>query len=294
MKTKFFEKISYVKWCFLLPTLIFLMAMAIFPLIWSLSLSFFRWKAAAALPKTFLGFLNYYQIFFKDARFWNSLRFTIMYAVIGVSIELFLGMGLANLLNGKIKFRNFFRILFLLPMASPPIAVAFIWRMLFHPDQGVINKILNMSFGIVPIKWLTSAKVAPFSLIIVDIWEWTPFMFLALLAALQSLPTEIYDAASVDGASKRQAFLHITFPLLLPIVTTLVLLRGIDSFKLFDLVFGITGGGPGISTESLSYYIYSVGLSYFDVGYACSLSWVFLLLTLAISMFLINRLRKRI
>jgi len=270
------------------------MAMAIFPLIWSLSLSFFRWKAAAALPKTFIGLHNYYQIFFKDIRFWNALRFTLMYVGIGVSVELFLGMGLANLLNEKIKFRNFFRILFLLPMASPPIAVAFVWRMLFHPDEGVINKILGMSFGITPIKWLTSAKIAPFSLIIVDIWEWTPFMFLALLAALQALPTEIYDAAYVDGASKRQAFFHITFPLLLPIITTLVLLRGIDSFKLFDLVFGITGGGPGMSTESLSYYVYTVGLSYFDVGYACSLSWVFLILTLAISMFLINSLRKRI
>jgi multiple sugar transport system permease protein len=154
-------------------------------------------------------------------------------------------------------------------------------------------KMMN-NLGLNMVRWLTDANLTPFVLMTVDIWEWTPFMFLGLLAAFQALPVELYDAAQVDGASRFQTFRFITFPLLLPIMITLTLLRAIDAFKLFELVFGITGGGPGTSTESLSYYIYTVGFQYFDLGYACSLSWVFLGIVLFISNFLLQRLRKEV
>ncbi|MBA7679402.1 Melibiose/raffinose/stachyose import permease protein MelD [subsurface metagenome] len=180
-----------------------------------------------------------------------------------------------------------------MPMAAPPIAVAYLWRMLLHPDAGPINQILN-KLGLPSVAWTTKAIIAPFSLVMCDVWQWTPFMLIVILAALQSLPREIYDAAAIDGASKRQVFMYVTLPLLMPIMVTLLLLRGIDAFKLFELVFGITGGGPGGSTESLSFYIYHVGLSYFNMGYACSLSWVFLLIVLGIAVFLLRQMRKRI
>ncbi|MGQ9473921.1 MAG: carbohydrate ABC transporter permease, partial [Candidatus Caldatribacteriaceae bacterium] len=270
-----------------------LMLMAIFPLIWSLSLSFQRWKAATASPRVFIGLKNFYNIFFSDPRFWNSLRFTVFYVFVVVTVELFLGLLLAYILNEQIRFRNFFRVVFLFPMAAPPIGVAFLWRMLLNPDAGIVVKIMN-GLGMNVVRWLTDAKLTPFVLMSVDIWEWTPFMFLGLLAAFQSLPMELYDAAQVDGASRFQTFRFITFPLLFPIMITLVLLRAIDAFKLFELVFGITGGGPGTSTESLSYYIYTVGFQYFDLGYACSLSWVFLGIVLLISNFLLRRLRKEV
>lgn len=282
-----------VKFGFLSPGLLYLMAMAVFPLVWSLTLSFYRWKAATAAPRTFVGFGNFLSIFFRDPRFWNSLRFTVLYVAIVVSIELSLGLLLAYILSERIRFRNFFRVLFLLPMAAPPIAVAFMWRMLLNPDAGIVVKILN-ALGFNMVRWLTDARFAPFVLMAVDIWEWTPFMFLGLLAAMQSLPVALYDAAQVDGASRGQAFWFITFPLLLPIMVTLILLRAIDAFKLFELVFGITGGGPGTSTESLSYYIYTVGFQYFDLGYACALSWVFLLIVLIMANFLLQRLRRGI
>ncbi len=269
------------------------MAMAVFPLIWSLTLSFHRWKAATAAPRVFVGFENFWNIFFRDPRFWNSLRFTALYVALVVSIELTLGLLLAYILSERIRFRNFFRVLFLLPMAAPPIAVAFMWRMLLNPDAGIIVKILN-ALGVNMVRWLTDARFTPFVLMAVDIWEWTPFMFLGLLAAMQSLPISLYDAAQVDGASRGQIFWFVTFPLLLPIMVTLVLLRAIDAFKLFELVFGITGGGPGTSTESLSYYIYTVGFQYFDLGYACALSWVFLCIVLIMANFLLQRLRKEI
>ncbi|MEI6157854.1 MAG: sugar ABC transporter permease, partial [Atribacterota bacterium] len=133
---------------------------------------------------------------------------------------------------------------------------------------------------------------APYMLMIIDVWEWTPFMFMGLLAAMQAFPPELYDAAAVDGASGWKTFWYITLPLLQPIIITLSLLRVIDSFKLFEIVFGVTSGGPGSSTESLSFYTYTVGFSYFNLGYACALSWVFLVIILAISNVVLNRFRK--
>jgi multiple sugar transport system permease protein len=287
------ERTRFIKVGFLAPGLLYLMIMAVFPLIWSLSLSFQRWKAATASPRVFVGLRNFFTIFFDDPRFWNSLRFTVFYVFIVVTVELFLGLLLAYILNERIRFRNFFRVVFMFPMAAPPIGVAFMWRMLLNPDAGIMVKMMN-NLGLNMVRWLTDANLTPFVLMTVDIWEWTPFMFLGLLAAFQALPVELYDAAQVDGASRFQTFRFITFPLLLPIMITLTLLRAIDAFKLFELVFGITGGGPGTSTESLSYYIYTVGFQYFDLGYACSLSWVFLGIVLFISNFLLQRLRKEV
>jgi len=265
--------------------------MVIFPMIWSLRLSFFNWHAATGTEMRFVGLKNFYTVFVKDERFWADLTFTLFYVGAVVVIELLLGLGLASLLNRKFRFRNFFRIIFLLPMTAPPITVAALWRMFLQPDEGVINKFL-VTMGLPLVKWVTDPSIARISLVMVDVWQWTPFMFLALLAGLQSMPQDIYEAAAVDGASRGQIFLHITLPLLFPIITTLVLLRAIDAFKLFELVYGITGGGPAGKTESLSYYIYLRGLSYFDIGYASALSWVFLLIVLGISISVLKSLRR--
>lgn len=279
-----------VKWYFILPAIIFFIIMIIFPMTWALRLSFFNWHAILGPKMNFIGLGNFYDIL-KDERFWEDLAFTLFYVGMVVIIELFLGLGLASLLNRKFRFRNFFRIIYLLPMTAPPIAVAALWRMFLQPDLGVINKLL-VAVGLPLVKWTTDPGIARISLVIVDVWQWTPFMLLALLAALQSMPQEIYDAAVVDGASPGQTFLHITLPLLSPIITTLILLRAIDAFKLFEYTYGITGGGPAGKTESLSYYIYLRGLSYFDMGYASALSWVFLLIVLGICLFVLKIMRR--
>jgi multiple sugar transport system permease protein len=280
------------KWGFLLPCLAFMMLMAVFPLVWSLSLSFTKWLGTIMARPQWNGLKNFRDILFNDPRFWADFLFTIRFVALAVLLELSIGLGLAHLLHEPFRGRGFFRVLFLIPMACPPIAVAFIWKMMVHPDVGVINSMIT-SVGLARVKWTTSTVVAPFTIVMVDVWEWTPFMFLALLAAYQALPEEIYQAAAVDGASKGQMFRRITLPLISPLILTISLIRIIDAFKLFELVFGITSAGPANSTEALSFYIYLTGIKWFDLGKGAAMSWIFLLILLSISMFLLSRFRRR-
>ena len=280
-----------VKWAFLLPALVYLMLMAILPLVWTLSLSLTKWHANIMPSPKWVGLDNYKYFLFENPRFWRDLGFTSMYVGISVTGELILGLILAFLLSHKFKGRNFFRVIYLIPMACPPIAVAFLWRMMLHPDIGIINTMLKF-IGLSAVKWTTSANMAPFTIIMVDIWEWTPFMFLALLAAIQSLPTELYQAAAVDGSNSWQMFTKITLPLVTPVIVTISLIRAIDAFKLFELVFGITGAGPGSATESLSFYIYVIGMKWFKLGRGSAASWLFLIILLILALVLISRFKK--
>jgi multiple sugar transport system permease protein len=281
-----------VKWAFLLPALIYLMLMAILPLIWTLTLSLTKWHANIMPKPQWVGLDNFKYFLFEDRRFWNDLGFTSMYVGISVAGELILGLILATLLSQKFRGKNFFRVVYLIPMACPPIAVAFLWRMMLHPDIGIINTILQ-TIGLSGVKWTTSAKVAPFTIIMVDIWEWTPFMFLALLAAFQALPMELYQAAAVDGANSFQMFVRITLPLIAPVIVTISLIRVIDAFKLFELVFGITGAGPGSATESLAFYVYVIGMKWFKLGSGSAVSWLFLIILLIFAIILISRFKQK-
>jgi len=281
-----------VKWAFLLPALIYLMLMAILPLIWTLTLSLTKWHANIMPKPQWVGLDNFKYFLFQDRRFWNALRFTSRYVGISVTGELILGLMLATLLSQKFRGKNFLRVVYLIPMACPPIAVAFLWRMMLHPDIGVVNTILQ-SVGLSGVKWTTSPKVAPFTIIMVDIWEWTPFMFLALLAAFQALPIELYQAAAVDGANSFQMFVKITLPLIAPVIVTISLIRVIDAFKLFELVFGITGAGPGSATESLAFYVYVIGMKWFKLGRGSAVSWLFLIILLIFALILISRFKQK-
>jgi multiple sugar transport system permease protein len=285
------DKKKSIKWAFLLPALGYLALMAILPLVWTLTLSLMKWHANTMPSPKWVGLDNFKYFLFENPRFWADLRFTAMYVGIGVTVELALGLMLAALLSQKFYGKNFFRVVYLIPMACPPIAVAFLWRMMLHPDIGVFNSILKY-IGLQGVKWTTDARIAPFTIIMVDVWEWTPFMFLALLAAFQALPMELYQAAAVDGANGWQMFTHITLPLITPVIVTISLIRAIDAFKLFELVFGITGGGPGGATESLSYYAYLIGMKWFKLGRGSSISWIFLVILLLLAITLISRFKK--
>ncbi len=280
-----------VKWAFLLPALVYLMLMAIFPLVWTLALSLTKWHANIMPSPKWVGLDNYKYFLFENPRFWHDLWFTLRYVGISVVVELIIGLILAWLLSQKFRGKSFFRVIYLIPMACPPIAVAFLWRMMLHPDIGVLNSILKF-IGFNGIKWTTDSTIAPFTLMMVDIWEWTPFMFLALLAAFQSLPVELYQAAAVDGANSWQMFRNITLPLITPVIVTISLIRAIDAFKLFELVFGITGAGPGGSTESLSFYTYLIGMKWFKLGRGSAISWLFVIILLILAMILISRFKR--
>lgn len=290
---KYAYRKDIIKWFFLLPCLAYLIVMAIFPLTWSLRLSFTKWLATIMENPEWTGLTNFRDILFKDPRFWSAFWFTVRFVFLTVVIQLGIGLGLAHLLHNNFRGRNFFRVLFLIPMACPPIAVAFLWKMMLHPDIGIINTALQ-TIGLAKVKWTTSVVVAPFTIVMVDVWEWTPFMFLVLFAAFQALPIEIYDAAAVDGASNFQVFRKITFPLVAPIIVTIVLIRIIDAFKLFELIFGITSAGPANATEALSFYVYLTGIKWMNLGKGSAMSWIFLLIVLGISLILLSRLRKKI
>ncbi|GBC71977.1 Lactose transport system permease protein LacF [Candidatus Calditenuaceae archaeon HR02] len=165
------------------------------------------------------------------------------------------------------------------------------WRMLLQEDVGLVNAALSL-LNIGKIRWFTDPWTARLGLIMIDIWQWTPFMFLALLAAISAIPAEPQEAALIDGATRWGVIRHVVLPLISPVIITIVLIRCIDAFKLFDYVYGVTGGGPGTTTESASYYIYLLGRVYFDLGYASSASYILLIIMLGLSTIILWRLRR--
>ncbi|MEZ4562300.1 MAG: sugar ABC transporter permease [Thermomicrobiales bacterium] len=270
----------------LLPTVIVLLALTIYPTIYSFTLSLNTWNMSNRNAVwEFVGLANYAQIL-QDARFWNAAQVTGTYMVGTIATQLVLGLGIALLLQRQVLAAGLVRTALLLPMMTTPVVVGLIWRFMFNPTQGIVNYLLSL-VGISGPNWLGGLHTGLLSVMIADIWEWTPFMVLILLAALQTLPQEPYEAAAIDGASAWQAFQHITIPLLRPTIVVAVLLRAIDSFKTFDLVYVMTNGGPGTSTETLSFYTYKWGFKFFQMGYASALSFVMLIMVIIFANILI-------
>ena len=229
----------------------------------------------------FIGAENFREVLL-DSRFWNALQITTIIAVTALTVELLFGFAMALILNRDIRGVRFFFWIFLLPMVASPIAVSYIWHLLYSELFGPLNDILRI-LGLRPVAWLSNEQIAPISIVTVDVWQWTPFVILVLYAALQSLPKEPYEAAQIDGASRTQIFMHITLPLLGPALTIVFFLRLVEVFKIFDVVYGLTGGGPGISTQSITYYTYDVSMKWFSLGYGSALSYFILIIILAIT-----------
>jgi len=277
-----------LKYLLIAPTVFLLLVLTVYPLIYAVIASFHVINIRTG-ENVFVGFKNFIEIF-KDQYFWNAFKNTIIFTGVGVTIEFTLGLILALFLSSKIVGRNIFRSLLLSPMMLPPIVVAVIFKIIYIPEFGIINWLLGL-FGIRGILWEASVHTALPSLILVDIWEWTPFMFLILLAGLQSLPLDPYEAAVVDGASGSQIFRYITFPLLKPVIVIALLLRTMDTLRIFDQIFIMTGGGPANTTETLSLYIYRHGFRFYNIGYATAMSFLLLIFTVIISNFFIKFLK---
>jgi multiple sugar transport system permease protein len=216
----------------------------------------------------FIGLKNYIKIL-QDETFWVSLKNTVVFVMVAVFAEFILGMIFALFFNTGIKGLKIFRSIVLIPMLLPPITVALTWKMMYAYDYGVFNYILQV-LGLTPVEWLSSTKWALASIIFTDIWQWTPFVFLVVLASLQSIPVDIYESAKVFGANTFQCFIHITLPLLKPGLILALLLRTIDTFRIFDKMYTLTGGGPGNSTETITFYIYRHGFKYFETGFSAA------------------------
>ena len=274
---------------FLLPALLTLAAIILFPLIFTVRVSFSSWDVYQA-GLDYIGGRNYVRLI-EDTRFWESLLRLSGMSFITVTLQYVLGFALALAVWKKMPGGRVFRVLFLVPMMTTPVVMSVIWRTVFHESLGPANDLLSM-VGIGPVPWLSTATGAFISVVIVEVWQWTPFMFLLLLAGLVSLPREPYLAAAIDGASPTRTFWQVTFPLMAPISIGAIIIRLIEASKIMDTVYVMTSGGPGTATETPSYYIYIRGLRDFQVGYSAALSLAYLVIMI-ITLTIIAKLLMR-
>ncbi|HPT83640.1 MAG TPA: sugar ABC transporter permease [Limnochordia bacterium] len=279
-----------IKYVFVLPALIFVLVMMVFPILYTLRLSFSQWSMGSLTPPRWIGLRNFTSLLVQDRRFWPAVGRTFAFTIIAVVIETVLGVAIALILNRDMRGKNVIKTLFLLPMVATPVAVGMVWLLMYEPSIGVINYFLKL-LGLPQGLWLASPAQALGSLILVDVWQWTPMITLIVLAGLAALPSEPYEAALVDGASTLQSIRLITLPLLQPTILAAMTLRAIDAFKTYDIIYTMTQGGPGYATETLNIYSFVLGFQYFQMGKASALLIIFFALTLGLAV-MINWLKK--
>jgi len=280
---------SRVKYLFVVPGIAWVLIFTIFPLLYSLILSLMH--ARLGNPYRF-NFPDNFVRAVGDYRFWNALSITVFFVAISVLLTVSLGLGLALLFNRPIRGQRVFRSLFTMPLFTAPIALGYLGLTIFHEEIGAVNTVLR-AMGIENLPpWFSAIWPARLAIVLVDVWQWTPFCFLVLLAGLQSLPDEVYEAAALDTSSAWDTFRYITLPMLSPVLFTVTILRLVEAFKVLDIPFSMTGGGPGAGTQTYSYYIYLTGLRNQNFGYASALAYILLVILMLISMSFFRRLRK--
>lgn len=277
---------GWILWLYNLPLLLFVFLLLLIPVIGTFFLSFFR--GVIFLEKEFAGLENYSRLF-KDSYFLASLTFTLKFTLFSVILEVILGLCIAFVINEKVPLRGILRGIVLVPWAIPSVVSARVWQLMFNYSYGFLNYLCVTLFG-ERVNWLGGELSAFISLVIADAWRTTPFVALILLAGLQSIPAEIYSQAKVDGAGMFKRFLFLTLPLLKPFLLVAVLFRSVDALRVFDVVFVLTGGGPGGSTTPVSLYAYKLYLMG-DFGYASAVSTFLFLVAFLISLLLARHLR---
>ncbi len=277
---------------FLTPTMLLLLFITVFPLLWSLYLSFTQWSVIqdANNPPVWIGTANYLELL-TNKQAWQRFVVTGQFVIPTVLIELLLGFGAAMLLNRKFKGRSVIMTLLLIPMMLSPVVVALFWRFMMQ-GEGVLNYYVTQLFGQKPILWLTDLHIAPWALVIVDVWLWTPFVMLISLAGLSAVPKYLYEAAAVDRASGWFRFRHITLPMVMPLLLIAVIFRTMDAYKLFDQVFVLTGGGPGRFTQTAALYVYEVAFKNFQTGEGSAFGYIMLIVIIALSNLFIRVLNR--
>lgn len=271
---------------FLLPAVVWVLVFSIFPLLYALYTSLHSFRFGRI--NEFVGLRNFERLF-TDANLHSGLRITLTFVVATVLVQMILGFALALLLNREIRGRSVLRAIMTLPLFATPVAVGYLGITIFYEENGPVNTFLS-SLGIAKVPWLSNPFWALVAVIIVDIWQWTPFVFLVSLAALQALPSDLYEAAEVDGASSIQTFRYITLPLMAPTLFLILLLRLVESFKVFDIPMSLTLGGPGRATEVYSLFTYRTAMRFFDHGYAAAQGFLLLVIVSVIVALLFRRI----
>lgn len=276
-------------WAFVLPALAAIVLIALFPLAWTLWESLhvhdlrMPWRG-----KPFVWLANYAEVL-GDGRFWGALWHTGIFTIGTVTLELALGLILALALNRAYRGRGLVRATVLVPWAIPTVVAALLWRFMFDSQAGIANAVL-MKGGLMdePFVWFIHSVAAWVPIILADVWKMTPFVALLLLAGLQNIDDGLYEAARIDGAGAWQQFTHVTLPLLKPAVLVALIFRTLDAFRVFDLIYVLTGGGPGTSTEPIALYTFNALLQNLRFGYGSALSVVIFLITFGLAMFYIR------
>lgn len=276
-------------WVLLLPGLIVLALLSLIPFGYAINLSIHDVDLSKPyLGNPFVGLANFVNLF-KDSRATGAFANTLLIVGGAVAIETLLGLAVAILLNQITKGKTLIIVLFMLPMLISRVVVALLWKILYHPVIGPINWFMDELFGISHIEWLANPSLTKFSIIVADVWQWTAFMILILSAGLEMLPKDTYEAAQIDGASSWKTFFYITIPLLTPVMGVAILFRGIEALRTFDLIYILTAGGPGTTTETVDIYAYLVGLSRGSrISYASAISIVLLVATILLLTFFVK------
>jgi multiple sugar transport system permease protein len=277
-------------WFMTAPGLVALVLVVLFPLLFTIFTSLFEYTLVRPGYDTFVGIDNYRSAL-EENYFGESIVVTVKFVVAVVLIEFLIGFTVALMLNAVTRFKNVYYPILLMPLLINPVVVAQIWRMFLHPELGIVNYLIGLAGG-PKVNWLGDASIAFWTVVLVDIWHQVSFMIILLLAGLSALPKEPYEAARMDGASTLQSFLHITLPLMRPVIVVTLLIRLIFAIKTFDLIFIMTRGGPGTATDLISYFIYRSAFYGLDIGQASAISVLLLLVVLALTAYLYRYMRS--
>lgn len=267
---------------FIAPAVIVVVAIIAFPWAFTLWMSLFDWKIGS--DRSFIGLANYVSLA-GDVRFLEGIAHTLWFTLLAVVGPLVMGTFAALVFHQRFPLRGLVRSVFTLPMMATPVAIALVWTMMFHPQQGVLNYMLSL-LGIAPSEWVYSPRLAIPCLVLVDIWQWTPLVMLIVLGGLASLPSDPFEAAYLEGATRWQIFRHVTLPMIMPFVMIAAVVRLIDALKTFDTIYVITQGGPGTASETINLYLYLQAFSFYQVGKASAVVVVFFAIVVGLSLML--------
>jgi multiple sugar transport system permease protein len=277
---------------FIMPTLILLVVINIFPLFYSLYLGFNDYSVIGNEPPQWIGLENYQQIMANErARYWHNFVVTGRYAALSVGLQMLVGFGLAMLLREKFRGSGLVTTLILIPMMLSPVVVGLFWKLIFDPSKGFFNYLIYTDRQSSH-EWLADSTLGLWAIIIVDVWMWSPFVMLLCLSGLSAIPDYLYEAAAIDRASAWFQFRRITLPQVMPLLLIAILFRTIEAFKAFDLVMGLTGGGPGDSTETVAVRLYREAFVGFKTGESSALAYIVLVIIIAVSNLYIRALNR--
>jgi multiple sugar transport system permease protein len=288
IKSGFMER--HLRVIFPLPAVAFVVVMMLFPVLYTLSLSFTNWNLTSGSPLQLVWLKSYVRVF-SEPRFLLAIWRTFLFTGMAIAAETVFGVAVALVLNREFRGKGLVKLLLLLPLVATPVAIGIVWNLFFDPTIGLANYALTL-VGLPKSGWVTAASTVIPSLVLVDVWQWTPMIALIVLAGLAGLSSEPYESARVDGANGAQILFRITLPMVMPAILTAMILRSIDALKTFDIIFAMTGGGPGYASETLNILGYKYSFEYFRMGQASVILVVLFLVVLACSLG-IMRLRAR-